>query len=379
MTELARAVYGVILSTKFPYLATPSRISQALDAPKSSTSSSWIDVKKMDVPVKCCSPLFIPQPIATTMTTIAADGAEPRIAHPDGRPYPWLTSSARSVNDPAAAAADALRERFLIYQPFAGMCNQFSCLESATAIARTTGRTLVLPRWRPQYGWPWLGATADYFDVAPLSQLVRCITLEEFAAARTGAAPGEGVALFRLALAYNPTWSDKGFGLYPDLRSLLVELEYFREVDSAGVLKLGCGGGGGGGGGGGDYGGGALGAELQRSLTLDRPLRGEREISALFGDVRQPVLALDHSFNTVALPSVFDAGERALLLSALKPNERLRAKLNGFMGKRVPRPCLAAHVRRTDHWRLSELMGDVRFWPAIEGFVRQIGEQVMIP
>ena len=50
-----------------------------------------------------------------------------------------------------------------------------------------------------------------------------------------------------------------------------------------------------------------------------------------------------------------------------------------FMGKRVPRPCLAAHVRRTDHWRLSELMGDVRFWPAIEGFVRQIGEQVMIP
>ena len=312
-------------------------------------------------------------------TTIAADGAEPRIAHPDGRPYPWLTSSARSVNDPAAAAADALRERFLIYQPFAGMCNQFSCLESATAIARTTGRTLVLPRWRPQYGWPWLGATADYFDVAPLSQLVRCITLEEFAAARTGAAPGEGVALFRLALAYNPTWSDKGFGLYPDLRSLLVELEYFREVDGAGVLKLGCGGGcGGGGGGGGDYGGGAMGAELQRSLTLDRPLRGEREISALFGDVRQPVLALDHTFNTVALPSVFDAGERALLLSALKPNERLRAKLNGFMGERVPRPCLAAHVRRTDHWRLSELMGDIRFWPTIEGFVRQIGEQVMI-
>ena len=49
MTELARAVYGVILSTKFPYLATPSRISHAVDAPKSSTSSSWIDVKKMDV------------------------------------------------------------------------------------------------------------------------------------------------------------------------------------------------------------------------------------------------------------------------------------------------------------------------------------------
>ena len=285
------------------------------------------------------------------------------VSHPDGRPYPWLNSTtAANIGGDNAAPL----KRYLIYQPFAGMCNQFSCLESAVAIARATGRTLVLPRWRPQYGWPWLGEMSEYFDTAPLSQLVRCVTLDEFAAERVGASPGEGVTLLRLALAYNPTWSDRGFELYPDLRSLLVELEYFREVDQAGQLALGCGGGSGG----------SVCAEAQCSVTLERALRGEREIAALFADFTQPVLALDHAFNTVALPSVLDAGARATLLSALKPNVRLRAKLNVFMGARVARPCLAAHVRRTDHWRLAELMQDKRFWPTIGGFARQIDEQV---
>ena len=38
----------------------------------------------------------------------------------------------------------------------------------------------------------------------------------------------------------------------------------------------------------------------------------------------------------------------------------------------MERPCLAAHVRRTDHWRLAQLMGDARFWPEIGQIAAQI-------
>ena len=208
------------------------------------------------------------------------------VAHPDGRPYPWLSCSA-SVSSAAAAG-----ERYLVYQPFAGMCNQFSCLECAVALARVTGRTLVLPRWRPQYGWPWLGETPEYFDTAPLSKLVRCITLDELAKVRENCRTGEGVALLRLFLEYNPTWSDRGFELYPALRSLLEGLEYFAEIDADGQrLHLGCGGG--------DTEAGVpvVSAEVDRRISLGRPLRGEREVASYFADVPQPVLALDHAFN----------------------------------------------------------------------------------
>lgn len=289
-------------------------------------------------------------------------------SHPDGRPYPWLSGDAPSSADD---------ERYLIYQPFAGMCNQFSCLECAVALARVTGRTLVLPRWRPQYGWQWLGETADYFDCGALASLVRCITLDEFEAARTcqGTDDGAGVALFRLALEYNPTWSDRGFELYPALRSLLEGLEYFCEVNAGRRLRLGC-----------EAasvaadaaaGAAVVCAEVvQHRISLSRPLRGEREVAAHFAGVTQPVLALDHAFNILALPSLLDAGERELLLSALKPSARLRTKLNEYMARVALRPCLAAHVRRTDHWRLSKLMGDARFWPTIEGLAAQIREQI---
>ena len=57
-------------------------------------------------------------------------------------------------------------------------------------------------------------------------------------------------------------------------------------------------------------------AKVEHRIRLARPLRGAREISVQFGAIAQPVLALDHSFNTVALPSVFDAGERFAARSA---------------------------------------------------------------
>eukprot|EP00966_Prymnesium_polylepis_P083008 1922828-Prymnesium_polylepis.1 len=165
-----------------------------------------------------------------------------KIPHPDDRPYPWL-----AIADLEEHAADS--ERYLIYQPFAGMCNQFSCLECAVGIARILGRTLVLPRWRPQYGWEWVGSSTDYFDVAELSKLVRCISLEQFVAdfVRGGsgmAAPprraGEGVALCRLALDYNETWSNpRGFELYPALKSLLDDLEYFATLEAQQGAALG--------------------------------------------------------------------------------------------------------------------------------------------
>jgi len=149
----------------------------------------------------------------------------------------------------------------------------------------------VLPRWRPQYGWSWCGSTADYFDCAALSQLVKCVTLDEFAAKRAGAADGSGVALYRLVLEYNPTWSDKGFSLYPKLRTLLDDLEYFGQVDAAGKLGLGCGRAPNAGAsnegaaneGASGAGEGApppppLAVELQETLNLTRPLRGEREV-----------------------------------------------------------------------------------------------------
>ena len=120
-----------------------------------------------------------------------------------------------------------------------------------------------------------------------------------------------------------------------------------------------------------------------------------------------------------------DAPERQVLLDALRPSGRLRAKLNAFASQTVPRPCLAAHVRRcapprhatamqppcdcratamqppcnrqatarqppcnrrvtaiprlaalvrrTDHWRLAQLMGDPRYYPPIEDIAAQIG------
>ena len=92
---------------------------------------------------------------------------------------------------------------------------------------------------------------------------------------------------------------------------------------------------------------------------------------ATWGGVGAEVLALDHAFNVVALPSVLDAGQRAVLHRALRPCARLREKLDGFLA-RVERPCLAAHVRRTDHWRLAQLMGDARFWPEIGQIAAQI-------
>ena len=73
-----------------------------------------------------------------------------------------------------------------------------------------------------------------------------------------------------------------------------------------------------------------------------RPLRGSRE--AQFARIDAPVLALDHTFNVVALPSVLDAGERSILLGALRPCERLRRRLSDFTAA-IERPCLAAHVR----------------------------------
>ena len=63
------------------------------------------------------------------------------------------------------------------------------------AAAKLTGRTLVLPRWRPQYGCPWMGETDEYFNVDVLRSLVSCITLKEFALRRASAAhAGEGRA-----------------------------------------------------------------------------------------------------------------------------------------------------------------------------------------
>ena len=286
--------------------------------------------------------------------------APPLVPHPDNRPYPWL---ARQDDGPSVVAG----ERYLIYQPFAGMCNQFSCLECAVALARTLGRTLVLPRWRPQYGHPWLCNSDAYFDVGALAELVSCIDLEEFAKRRSGK-PGAGVVLCRTHLEYNPTWSDpKGFELYPALQSLLQDLEYFHLVDDEAALRLG-------------FAaapspstdaGGEAASELR--ISLNRPLRGEREVRATWGAVGAEVLALDHAFNVVALPSVFDAGQRAVLHRALRPCARLREKLAGFLA-RVERPCLAAHVRRTDHWRLAQLMGDARFWPEIDQIATQIDE-----
>ena len=198
------------------------------------------------------------------------------------------------------------------------------------------------PRWRPQYGWPWLGSSADYFSVEKLHELCQAITIEEFEARR----PTAGVHLCRVFLEYNPTWSDpQGFELYPALKSLLVDLEYFTEI--------------------------GLEHASDERISLARPLRGSREVAAQFAQIDAPVLALDHAFNVVALPSVLDAGERQILLGALRPCERLRRRLSDFTSA-IERPCLAAHVRRTDHWRLAKLMGDERFWPGIDDFVRQI-------
>ncbi len=313
------------------------------------------------------------------------------VAHPDGRPYPWLSAAGPTEG---ASSEGGENERFLLYQPFAGMCNQFSCLECAVALARALGRTLVLPRWRPQYGCAWAGGTEEYFDPAALSRLVRCVTLDEFAARRRarrggggeggGTAGGEerggdGVALFRLSLAYNPTWSDRGFALYPLLRTLLEQLDYFREMDANGELRLGCGrprDGAAGGAAGDEHDVGAdVSVEHEERHTLVRPLRGVRELSALFGDVSQPVLALDHAFNILALPAVLDAGERQLLLNALRPCARLKAKLNAYAAAHISRPSLAVHVRRTDHWRLAQLMGDGRYWPRASDFGAQIASQ----
>ena len=50
--------------------------------------------------------------------------------------------------------------------------------------------------------------------------------------------------------------------------------------------------------------------------------------------------------------ALLDAGERALLLQALRPSPRIRAKAEGFLAA-ARRPCLAAHVRRTDLQRLA--------------------------
>ena len=200
----------------------------------------------------------------------------------------------------------------------------------------------MLPRWRPQYGWPWLGSSADYFSVEKLHELCQAITIDEFEARR----PTAGVHLCRIFLEYNPTWSDpQGFELYPALKSLLVDLEYFAEI--------------------------GLEHASDERISLARPLRGSREVAAQFARIDAPVLALDHAFNVVALPSVLDAGERQILLGALRPCERLRRRLSDFTAA-IERPCLAAHVRRTDHWRLAKLMGDERFWPGIDDFVRQI-------
>ena len=96
-----------------------------------------------------------------------------------------------------------------------------------------------------------MGETGEYFDVSQLSQLVQVASLEEFAAVRqqvtavrrgqplpshcgialsTLARPrfavaqggsgscGDGVALCRIKLQYNPTWSDRGFELYPKVK-----------------------------------------------------------------------------------------------------------------------------------------------------------------
>ena len=326
--------------------------------------------------------------------------------HPDGRAYPWLSTTTNQAISSGVSGQEALQERFLIYQPFAGMCNQYASLESAVCVARVTGRILVLPRWRPQYGWPWLGSTSDYFDTMPLSKLVRFITLEDFASIRQGLKHGEGVALYRIKLAHNPTWTERGFDLYPALKSLLVDLEYFCEIDSAmnaqdSALNLGCGNKG--------VPNSSISPALEASITLEQPLRGVREIAAHFGDISHSVLALDHAFQVVAPSAFLDAGERANLLAALKPNSRLRGgprrpfiakasvapafrasmiwltfligshhagKLNAFMAERVMRPCLAAHVRRTDHWRLAKLMADDRYWPSIQGFAAQIEDQM---
>jgi len=294
------------------------------------------------------------------------------VPHPDNRPYPWLVRQ-----DDGLSAVAAGQERYLIYQPFAGMCNQFSCLECAVALARILGRTLVLPRWRPQYGYPWLGNSDAYFDVGALHELVSCIDLEEFAKRRSGKSSA-GVVLCRTHLEYNPTWSDpKGFELYPALQSLLQGLEYFQLVDDEAALHLGfaaapapsSAAAAASSAAGGEAAGGEAAGELR--IALGRPLRGEREVRAMWGGVGAEVLALDHAFNVVALPSVLDAGQRAVLHRALRPCARLREKLDGFLA-RVERPCLAAHVRRTDHWRLAQLMGDARFWPEIGQIAAQI-------
>ena len=81
------------------------------------------------------------------------------------------------------------------------------------------------------------------FDVEPLRKLVKTVTLEEFAQARAGSEPGAGVALYRVHLEYNPTWSDpRGFELYPALKSLLVDLEYFALISTflASILTRCC-------------------------------------------------------------------------------------------------------------------------------------------
>ena len=167
-----------------------------------------------------------------------------------------------------------------------------------------------------------MGASSDYFNVEALSKLVRCVTIEKFVADYCSSRAGTGVALCRVALEYNETWSNpRGFELYPDLKSLLHDLEYFALVEAEQGAALGLS----------PTGASSspapLAAELELQMSLARPLRGEREVASQFGSISQPVLALDHAFNMVALPSVFDAGEREALLSALRPCASLRAWL----------------------------------------------------
>ena len=150
--------------------------------------------------------------------------------HPDGRPYPWLSCP--------SAPSSATEETYLVYQPFAGMCNQFSCLECAVALARITGRTPCCRAGGRNMVIRGAARRPITLSRRPRSA-VKCITLDEFAERRR-CRHGEGIALYRLVLEYNPTWSEKGFELYPLLKTLLDDLEHFREVDKDG-LRLGCG------------------------------------------------------------------------------------------------------------------------------------------
>ena len=231
----------------------------------------------------------------------------------------------------------------LIYHRWPTCANQFSASNARSRSRAFSAARRVRRAGGRNTAGRGSAARQTIFSIEPTAQLCQAITIDT----RVGGArwPPAGVHLCRIFLEYNPTWSTRrASSCTRRSNRLLVDLEYFTEIGFRARVGR---------------------AHLRGRWRCAAPARWRCNSRA---STRRCSRSTTRSTSSRCRRSSTLASARsgARRIATVRPAAR---RLSDFTAA-IERPCLAAHVRRTDHWRLARdgrralLAGDRRLCAA---------------